>query len=197
MASIRCRYAVSSRRARVEIAQRFELYPIWRRRFFHGFGEPDLPSGIFSHLLARDARMKRASHELFRIRIGRHTAQIGNREHWPFRFHSARLALLAGPAMSQRCEEIQLGNEAARVLPHNDEDLSAGSCNLSSATTSRQPDLGTPVIADDRAVQVSEAIHLRAAQESDGYSAALQPVAKHLRHRTRGQRSLAQFAIPD
>ena len=69
--------------------------------------------------------------------------------------------------------------------------------NLGCAAAARQPDLGLVVRPDHRAVQVAEAVDLRAAEESDRDAAALQPVLKHLRHRHRRQRRLAELAIAD
>ena len=69
--------------------------------------------------------------------------------------------------------------------------------DLGGAAAARQAHLGLRVVADDGAVQVAEAVHLRASQKSDGDPAALQPVAEYLRHRDRGQRRLAQLAVAD
>ena len=77
-----------------------------------------------------------------------------------------------------------------KISPQADRDLRR-------AAAARQPHLRLVVGADHRGVEIGEAVDLRAAEEADGHAPALQPVAEHLRHRHRGERGLAQFAVAD
>ena len=94
-------------------------------------------------------------------------------------------AVVAALAVAERGDEVELVDEAARRLPHDDEDLAAGDRDLRRAAAAGQPHLRLVVGADHRGVEIGEAVDLRAAEEADRDAPALQPVAEHLRHRRR------------
>src|SRR4029450_6540320 len=104
-------------------------------------------------------------------------------------------AFTAGRAMPQRRPEIERADEAPRTVRHDDIDARAGSGNLHRATAPRQSHFRPGIVADHRAVEIPEAVDLRAAEKSDRDSPALQPILKHLRHRDRDERGLTEFPV--
>ena len=88
-------------------------------------------------------------------------------------------------------------DERARVLRHDDEDLVATDSDFGRTAAAGQPHLRSAVGANDGAVQITVAIHLRAPEKADGNSAALEPIAEDFRDRDGRERRLAQFAIAD
>ena len=120
------------------------------------------------------------------------TSRVG-----PLGRHAEPLAMAGAIAVAQRGDEIELVDERALALRHDDEHLAAGGGDLRRAAAARQPHLRLVVGADDRGVEVGEAVDLGAAEEADGDAAALQPVAEHLHHRHGGERRLAQLAVAD
>ena len=185
------------RGSRVQVAQHLQFLDRRRVRLRHRIREPHSQLGVLADLLARDSRVQAGHHHLVRFRVRPHDAQVRHQQRRALRADAQFAPLPPGPAVAQRGQEIQLLHETARALPHHDEDLPAAGGDLGGAAAARQPHLGRRVIADHRAVQVAEAVHLRAAQKPDGDASALQPVAEHLRHGDRGQRRLAQFAVAD
>ena len=130
-------------------------------------------------------------------RIGLEDAEIGDELGRPLGLDAEPRAVIAALAVAERGDEVELLDEAARRLAHDDEDLAAGGGDLRRAAAAGQPHLRLVVGADHRGVEVGEAVDLRAAEEADGDAPALQPVAEHLRHRDGGQRGVAQFAVAD
>ena len=128
---------------------------------------------------------------------GRMMQRSVTRQRGPLGANAKRLAFAAGASVAERGEKVELADETARALLHHDKDLAAAGGDLRGASTARQPHLGLRVIADDRAIEIAEAVHLGSAQETDGDPSALQPVAEDLRYRHGGQCGLAEFAIAD
>jgi hypothetical protein len=56
---------------------------------------------------------------------------------------------------------------------------------------------GLVVVADHSGVDVAETVDLGGAEKADGDAPALKPVAEHFRHRDRGDRRVAEFAVAD
>src|SRR5215211_5115069 len=99
--------------------------------------------------------------------------------------------MVASFAMSNRCNEVQLGDEAALALRHDDEDLAARGGDLRRAAAARQPHLRLVVGANHSGVEIGEAVDLRAAEETNSDASALQPIAKHFWHRHGGEGGVA------
>ena len=130
-------------------------------------------------------------------RVGLEDREIGDELGRALGLDAEPGALVAALAVAERGDEIELADEAARRLPHDDEDLAAGDGDFRRAAAAGQPRLRLVVGADHRGVEIGEAVDLRAAEEADRDAAALQPVAEHLRHRHGGERGVAQFAVAD
>ena len=141
--------------------------------------------------------MDRDHRHLFGLRIGLEHAEIGDEPRRALGLHAEPRAMVAALAVAERGDEIELVDEAALALRHDDENLAAGSGDLRRAAAARQPHLRLVVGADHRRVEIGVLVDLRAAEKADGDAPALQPVAEHFRHRHRGQRGLAQFAVAD
>src|SRR6185312_14034260 len=94
--------------------------------------------------------------------------------------------------MTDRRHEIELVDEAALALRHNDEDLATGGGNLRGAAAAGQTNFRFVVGTDDRCIEIGVFVDLCAAEEADLDAAALQPVPKHFRHRHCCKRGLAQ-----
>src|SRR5947208_2456535 len=99
--------------------------------------------------------------------------------------------------MTNRSDEIELVDEAALALRHDDEDLATGGGDLRRAAAAGQTNLRFLVRANDGCVEIGVFVDLRAAEEADLDAAALQPIAKHFRYRDRRQCGLAQFTVAD
>ena len=113
--------------------------------------------------------------ELLRVQVRRHGAEIGHEQHRAFGRDAHRAALATGQPVPERRHERQRLDEGARVVSHDDEDAPAAGRDLGGAAAAGQSDFGLVVRADHRAVQIAEAIDLRAAEEADRDPAALQP----------------------
>src|SRR6476469_2569505 len=97
--------------------------------------------------------------------------------------------------MADRRHEIELVDETALALRHDDEDLATGGGDLGCAAAAQQTYLRFVVGADDGRVEIGVFVDLRATEEADLDTAALQPVSKHFRHRHCRNCGLAQLAV--
>ena len=134
---------------------------------------------------------------LLGLRIGLEHRQIGDQLGRALGLDAELGAAVAARDVADRGDEIELVDEAALALRHDDENLAAGGGDLRRAAAAGQPHLRLVVGADHRGVEIGVFVDLRAAEKADLDAAALQPVAEHFRHRHRRQRGLAQFAVAD
>jgi hypothetical protein len=132
-----------------------------------------------------------------RLHEFRRHAQIGDELGRPLGLEAEPGAVIAALPVSERGDEVELGDKAALALPHRDEDFTAAIGDLGSAARPGEPHRRFIVGADHDRVQVGEAVDLRAAEKSDGDAAALKPVLEHFRHGHGGKRRVAQFAVAD
>src|SRR5258706_5455747 len=94
---------------------------------------------------------------------------------------------LLGPAeVAGRRPEVDALDERAGRLPQDHEDLAGVDRNLAGAAAARQPGPRGVVVADDRRVQVPEAVDLGRAEKPNVDEAALQVEAEQLVHRGHG-----------
>src|SRR6185503_3481344 len=76
--------------------------------------------------------------------------------------------VIAAFAVAERGHEVELLDEAARRMAHDDENLAAGAGDLGCAAAAGKPCLRLLVGTDHGGVEIGEAIDLRAAEEADG-----------------------------
>ena len=141
--------------------------------------------------------MQRRHHEFVSSGLGLQNAEVADQKNRAIGGNANLAPLPACRTVPKRRQEIELPHERARMMTHDDEDAAATGGDLRSAPGARQPHLRLMIAADHGAVQISVAIHLRAAEKPDGDASPLQPIAEHFRHRDRGQGRLAEFAISD
>ena len=141
--------------------------------------------------------MDRDHRHLFGFRIGLENTEIRDQPRRALRFHAKIFAMLAAFAMTERRDEIELVHKAALALRHDDENLAAGIGDLRRAAAAGQPHLRLVIGADHGRVEIGIFIDLCTAEKTDGDAPALQPVAEHFRHRHRGERGVAEFAVTD
>ena len=141
--------------------------------------------------------MERGDRQLLCLGIGLHDAKIGDHPRRPGARRAGAQARVAALAVAERGDERQILDERALAHRHGDEDLAAMDGDLRRAAAARQPDLRLVVGADNRRVEIGEAVDLRAAEKTDGDAAALQPIAEHLRHADGAKRRVAQLAVAD
>ena len=113
--------------------------------------------------------------------IGLEDREIGDELGRPLGREAQPGAVIAAFAVAERGDEVELLDEAARRLAHDDENLAAGAGDFRRAAAAGKPRLRLVVGTDHGGVEIGEAIDLRAAEEADGKAAALQPVAEHFR----------------
>src|SRR4051812_28579866 len=107
------------------------------------------------------------------LRIGAHDTEVRDQKCGALGANAEGLAFAAGPSVAERGEEVELTDETAPSLLHHDKDLAAAGGDLRGSSTAGQPDLGLPVIADDRAIEIAKAVHLGSTEETDGDTSAL------------------------
>src|SRR5690348_13801697 len=123
-------------RARVDLAQRAELRRGRRRRRGDLVRIADLPAGVAVDVRAGDARVNRHHGHLLRGGIRLEDAEIGDQPGRPLGPDAEPRAVIAALAVAERGEEVDLLDEAALEVVHDDEDLAA-----------RRRDLGRPAAA--------------------------------------------------
>ena len=125
----------------------------------------------------RHARMQARHLQLLRLRVRAHDAEIAHEQRRALRRDAERPPLAAGRSVAERRQERRAaprrpGGECRMTMKMRRQQVG----DLRRAAAAGQPHLRPRVVADHRAVQVAEAIDLRAAEEPDRDAAALQPV---------------------
>ncbi len=123
--------------------------------------------------------------------------KIGDEERRAGGSEAELAALDSGGAVAERGEEIEFLDHGAGVVAHDDEDSTAGRGDFGSSAGAGKADFRTVIVADDGAVEVAEAIDLRATEEPDGDAAALEPVAEHFGNGDGGEGGAAELAVTD
>ena len=141
--------------------------------------------------------MNRHHGHLLGHRIRLHHAKIRDQPRRPLGPGTLLRPIVAAGSVPERGYERQLVDERSQALRHGDEHLLHMHRDLGRTATARQPHLRLVIIPDHRRVEVREPVDLRTAEKTDRDPPALQPVAKHLRHRHGRQRRIAQLTIAD
>src|SRR5262249_53114932 len=115
--------AVCAPGAGMQLAQHLELARGRRRRLGDLRRVLDLPAGIGVDLLAGDTRMDRGDSHLFRGRVRLEHAEIGDQLGRALGLDAELLTRVAAGAVAERGEEVDLLDEAALAVAHDDENL--------------------------------------------------------------------------
>src|SRR5262249_47806992 len=146
--------------ARMKLAQHLELAVGRRWRFNDLRGEFDLPARVLLDLLAGDARVDRHHRHFFRLRIRLEQCQVGDELGRALGPYPELGAAVAAGHMADRRYEIELVDEAALALRHDDEDLSTRRGDFRGAAAARQADLRLLVRSDNGRVEICELVDL-------------------------------------
>src|SRR5215467_1581657 len=157
----------------MDLTQRRELGGGRWRRLGDCVRIADLPAGVAVDLLARDAGMDRYHGHFLGDAVRLEDAEIGNQPGRSLGLDAEARAVIAALAVTERGEEVDLLDEAAFEVVHDDEDLAARGRDLGRAAAARQPCLRLVIVAHHRSVEVGEPVDLRAAEEADSNAAAL------------------------
>src|SRR6266508_1260305 len=118
-------FAVGARRARVELTQHFQFLRRRRRRLGDAYRIAHRPPGMGGDLLARHPRMDRDDRHLLALGTGLEHGEIGDELGRALGRNTLPRAVAAALAVAERGDEVELLDEAAPVLAHDDEDLAA------------------------------------------------------------------------
>ncbi len=159
--------------------------------------QSERPAGRGDRLLGGDAGMERGLHELTGVGVGPQDAEVGDDDLRPASAQPEPLAVALAVAEADRGAEVAALDERAGPLPHDDDDLARRCRDLGRTPCAGQAGRRVVVVADDRRVDVAEAVELRGAEEADVDAAGLQPVGEDLGNRHDGVGSVGEVAVAD
>src|SRR5215472_10435032 len=165
--------------AGLELAQRVQMGRVRLCDDLELRGNLEWPAGGRTRGLDAHTRIERAELQLLGIGIGAQHAEVGD--------HRARPG--AGGA------EVEPRHEAARRLLHDHEHFAGMAGDLGRAARAGQAHPRALILADDRAVEVTEAVDLRRPEEADVDAAALQVMGEDLRQRYHAGRGVGELAV--
>src|SRR5215469_6761189 len=167
--------------AGLELAQHAQMIRVRLCDALELRGDREWPAGGRTRGFDARTRIERAELQLPGIGVGAQHAEVGD--------HRARPG--AGGA------EVEPRYEAAHRLLHDDEYFARVAGDLGGAARARQAHARALVVADDRAVEVAEAVDLRSPEEADVDAAALQVIGEDLRQRYHAGRGFRELAVAD
>src|SRR5690349_8461718 len=107
---------------------------------------------------------------------------VGDHQLWSFARHAEPASRVATVKIAGTGTEVESLDEGAFLEPHDVEDALGVDGDLAGAAAAWQAHLGRSIVADDAGVQVAVAVDLRAAEQADLDTPALQIEAKQIGH---------------
>src|SRR5262245_26998911 len=158
---------------------------------------PEGPAYAGTNLVEGDSRIDCCQDELTGLVIGLEHALVADHFYGAGAGHAQLLPGAAARAMPRAGDEIHRLREGPGIQPTDDDRSLSVNGDLSRTAAARQAN-GRPLVrADDRSVDISPTIDLRAAQETHFDQAVLQNALEHIGHAADHQRSSHQRGITD
>src|SRR6266516_6340316 len=137
------------------------------RRGAQVVGDPRVPAGVLPNLVERDTRMQRRERHLTRRLLEDVGGEVRDDRRGSAPPPAARGVARRIARVSRCGAEVDLLHERPSALPHDHEDPPGVNCDLARTPGSREANLRSRVVADDRRVDVPEPIDLRGTEEGD------------------------------